>query len=301
MKFSSIIESISTAMKKNILLLLSALFCLIVITSYSTGTANTGGINCTGSYGSQDNCTGSNCHAANTGDVNLNLIIRDLHGDTVKSPFRYFPGAYYDVIIYGNVSPVSSSYPKFGFQFSASSDNSNGGTFTPTTGLFQFVVGSAKIVEPITPLNTTAGNKFQSTIYYQAPSGGSPNPGKWKLYVTLLAANYDNSPFNDKAQNTSVEYSPIPLSVGSIDEKVSVTLFPNPVKDQLTVKLEDADAGEYTMGIFNTQGQILKKSELAVSGSVYSTTVSAVEWPAGVYTLELMKDGKRRVTSFVKQ
>lgn len=284
-------------MKKNLFLLLLSFFCLTIITSYSTGAANTGGLNCTGSYVSPDNCAGSGCHSANTGDVNINLFLIGALGDTVKN-FRYVPGAHYNIVLGGSV--FGGTFPKYSFQFSGQSEHLNGGTFTMSTGLHQTVVGSAKIVEPTNPFMTGTNNSFQSTILYQAPGGGTQNPGKWTLFATVLVANDDNSPSNDKANNIQVTYSPIPVSVGSIDEKVSVTLFPNPVRDRLTLKLEDADAGEYTMGIFNTQGQILKKQQFTVSSSVFSTSVSAAEWPAGTYTLELMKDGKRRITRFVK-
>ena len=286
-------------MKRSLLLIAAAGFFYLSLSSYSLGPGITSpGYNCTGSYGSQNTCDGSNCHGGNSQDVVVDLTIRDMFGNTVSGS-QYFPGATYQIKVSGFAS--NGSFSKYSYQFSASSAyGPTGGSFIPTSDLHTAVVGSAIIVEPNQPLNTyDANNSYADSFLWKAPT--TTAWGQWTLYATVLEANDDGTRYGDKANNYQRTLSPVPLSVASISEQTIINVYPNPVKDQATLKFENAQPGDYQVVVYNTQGQILYQHGEHLNAADFQTAINTSSWASGNYYMEILNEGKRRVLPMIKQ
>ncbi len=281
-------------MKKPLLLTLLA-GSFIALCSYSGGTAISGGGNCTGSYGSQNSCTGSNCHAGNTTDAVVDIILEDMYGNVVTGA-RYFPNVYYKVKIKGYIT--NGTFPSYSYQFSASSQTgTNVGTFVPTSGLHTTTVGTAFIVEPDNEMPTSgAANQYADSFLWRSPSAGA---GQWTLFATVLGANGDNGPQNDKANNYQRSFNPVPASVSELDAAIRTQVYPNPLKDRLHISLADAPAGNYQFTVFNMLGKVMYRQEHSVNNSL-ELNIPVTNWAAGGYYLEIGFEGRKRTLQVLK-
>lgn len=291
-------------MKKTLLVLLSAVFVYMAFSSNSGGTALVSDENRTGSTGGITHCSDTlvGCHvgpggqASNSLDVNVNITLRDMFGDTVAGNV-YYPNALYDVIIWGNI--YSGSYPEFGFQFAATSEfGLHGGTFTPKGGIHSTVVGNTEIIEQNQPLSTTGFNNFHVSFQWRAPGPGN---GNWRLFATVLGANGDGQRFGDIANNEMRILKPVVLSVDDFEKDVRVNLYPVPAKEKLNLKMESKESGQYTFTIYDLQGKILDKSKETIVPGAHHRSFNINNFPAGSYFMEILKDGKRKIISFQKQ
>lgn len=75
-----------------------------------------------------------------------------------------------------------------------------------------------------------------------------------------------------------------------LTEKIAV--FPNPVEDYTIIQLENPDGKEYEIRLSNLNGQVIKYATTADD----SYKLNVQEIPAGIYMLEVIRDGKRKVT-----
>ncbi len=238
-------------MKKYILLTTFTAFTYLIATSHRAGTGHIASRNCTGSYGSQNSCDGGSCHAPNSFDVVVDIELTDPYGNKVTDG-RYYPGGYYKVKLHGYIT--NGTYPFWGYQFSASSEYRDGGTtFQQSSTTFPVTVGMATIMETIERL-PTANNSFADSFFWQAPG---PGAGSWTVYATVLGANGDDTRNGDKGGNYQRTLTPIPLSVTGINTGIAVNVFPNPAREQVTIKLMYPD-GIYQVSLLNSTGQMLQ-------------------------------------------
>jgi len=285
-------------MKKYVLLLSAGFITYLSITGYTIGPANFAHINCTGSYGSQASCDGSNCHNANDANVVLDITVKDLFGNTVNNG-RYMANAQYKVIVSGHKS--SGTYPKFSYSFSAASEFGTGGNYTQY-GLAKntTVVGQAVIAEPMNPASTTGvggANNFADSLLWQAPP---PGKGKWKLFATALLANDDATRTGDAANHYERTLSPTPTSVTGVEATADVKIIPNPVRNQCNIEIKSTP-DNYDMIIYNSAGQLFYKGNVQVTSDPLKHAVDASSWSTGIYYLEIMnKNKEKKLLSFVK-
>jgi hypothetical protein len=288
-------------MKRILLLSLSVTLFSLLISSYSNGIGNVGHENRTGAQGSQDNCAGSGCHDANTSDVNINIALKDVNGNLVTNN-KYLPSAYYTVEITGNI--FNGYFPKFGLQFAAATQNgSNAGTLIPGTGLTTAVVGSMILMEQAAPISTVgASNNYQTSFIWQAPASSPTSPaGPITLYATVLGANDDGTRANDKANNEQRVLTPVPASVGAIDEAIETKIYPNPAREALTFSITNAAEGDYQFVVYNAQGQMMLRFNKHLTSASFSEAINVSEWAAGTYYLEILQGERRRVVPITKQ
>ena len=86
----------------------------------------------------------------------------------------------------------------------------------------------------------------------------------------------------------------IPASVATMTNIANVAIYPNPVSDELTVKVDNDSYN--TITITNTLGQQMMKQEF--SGT--QTKVNVKTLPSGVYYITLRGDSGIKVQQFVK-
>jgi|GEM_PF-3184328 len=101
----------------------------------------------------------------------------------------------------------------------------------------------------------------------------------------------------DKSGATN--YSPV-VKVSNGKEQMTVAIYPNPVKEKLTMLLQNAD-GAYTIKVSTMEGRtMLVQNGSTVSGNIISINTASL--PAGVYMVETMDSkGNRSVEKMVKQ
>ncbi len=85
-----------------------------------------------------------------------------------------------------------------------------------------------------------------------------------------------------------------------IDSKL--TLFPNPVKDQMNILVENDLFGEVMIEIFNQQGQLLYQKMMMISeGHIRLNTSELNLMGVGVYYLSVNHKGQRNIIEFTKK
>ncbi|MFK8055965.1 MAG: CotH kinase family protein [Saprospiraceae bacterium] len=67
--------------------------------------------------------------------------------------------------------------------------------------------------------------------------------------------------------------------------KTQVTVFPNPVRDVLTIELEEALTANTTLRVFNGLGQVVQEQQLAIGDT--RTTMSVYSLTTGMYVIQL--------------
>ena len=287
-------------MKRIITFSACAAFCYILLTGYSSGIAEGPKfLNLTGAGGSTNNCAGSGCHDANSGLLDLSIVLTDLGtGDTVKNG-RYFPNGIYGVKLYGKLNITTTNFPKFGFQFtSARANGTFGGDYIMTPGLKANPTGGFEIVEPYIPLNATGFNRFEKTVYWRAPGFGA---GNVTLFATLLAANDDGFAVGDYANNVQKTFSENPTSVGGFAEDVEMSVYPNPAKNHLSFIMNNADPGRYFVIVYSASGQVMESRVLEIDSKQFRVSFDAAAWSSGNYFLQISRDDKRKIISFVRE
>ncbi|MCB0481241.1 MAG: T9SS type A sorting domain-containing protein [Flavobacteriales bacterium] len=81
-----------------------------------------------------------------------------------------------------------------------------------------------------------------------------------------------------------------PLSVSSITDKYSVSVYPNPSNGSFSLNMKNVDAGNYSLEIKNVVGQSVYSKSVDVSG-VYSENIELNNVEAGVYFLTISNNG----------
>ncbi|MBS1777011.1 MAG: T9SS type A sorting domain-containing protein [Bacteroidetes bacterium] len=288
-------------MKRSVIVVLVCAFIYIVGSSYSNGAAQYANLNCTGSYGSPNSCGGSGCHdTSNDANVVVNITVKDLATGNVINNSTIVPNAFYRIIVSGY--KTGAYLPKASYQFTATSEFSfNGGTFTTVTNQHSTTVGQAIIVEPNSPINTTATgtlNAYTDSFYWQAPAQLSW--GRVTMYATALVANGNFLPSGDYSNNYQRMFTPIPAGINDLNENTSISLYPNPVKDFVVLNLNHATHGDYVFSIRNSVGQEVYQATQQLVENNFISKINTENWTPGLYCLTVFKGNGRRSVPILK-
>ena len=91
------------------------------------------------------------------------------------------------------------------------------------------------------------------------------------------------------------------MSVNEEENVESLSVYPNPVSDQLQISLENKWQGELNIQVVNALGQTVRSTSFEKNETHFSQQMSVAELPVGVYRL-LVSDGEEMmVQAFVKQ
>jgi uncharacterized repeat protein (TIGR01451 family) len=130
------------------------------------------------------------------------------------------------------------------------------------------------------------------TVYADNGFGLCECIGKVCMIVTVKEGGY----FNGTTCPTRIR-SNAPgtgSSTGSTSQSLKMTVFPNPVSNNLTVifdkKVSDTEGSSSQLEIYNLQGQLVKTQ--ALGGSLDETKVSMQQLQTGTYILSLRQNGQ---------
>jgi predicted CxxxxCH...CXXCH cytochrome family protein len=292
-------------MKKKILLF-TALTGMLTVTllSNNLGPAKTSLIdgNRTGAVGS-GTCAASGCHSTGSTLGTFAKIIDKNTGWNVTTGFGYVEGHTYTVTLNG----VHSFKTNFGFQACVLYDADQKPSTKPiaTNALTQVMPTKATggtdtiwVVEHKQKMTGLGGN-FNVDFDWPAPAVGA-NKGAVKFWGIVNAVNANTAA--DTGDHVSGTFTKVLANVTSVDDvaaNTNVTVYPNPLKDNLNIKLENPASGKYTITAFDMSGRKMMTEEFTYNSSVpFSYNTSS--WAPGFYHVQLAKDGMTHTTSLIK-
>ncbi|PHN06391.1 T9SS type A sorting domain-containing protein [Flavilitoribacter nigricans] len=161
------------------------------------------------------------------------------------------------------------------------------------------------------PVTIPAGSFLRSEAVYDNTSANPHNPNDPPLPVSVGEATTDEMmlvtftwlfyDFGDEQLSLEPEvpvngYSCNAISTDTNDpaEWQSLTLSPNPAREQIRIELENEWNGLLELSVRNTFGQLLKSRSLEKSGTRASWNLQLDGLPPGVYLLQLT-NGKKKI------
>lgn len=82
----------------------------------------------------------------------------------------------------------------------------------------------------------------------------------------------------------SIHFSKVMVLTYQSKTSLSTSIYPNPVADQLFVKINDGIPSDFSLKLFNAAGQLLLEKEIQQS---IETDIDIKAWPIGLYYLEI--------------
>ncbi len=281
-------------MKKFYSLLFLAIPVWVFLTSSDDNAAGKAGN--TGSPGEQT-CSTTGCHSTFPSNSQSGSITISAPGMT---DWQYVPGETYTI----SVTVAEQGRGLFGLGFEAlTSNNNNAGTLTPGAGthiLTRLVQGVNRI--NITHLNDAglSPNSHTFTFTWTAPS---ENIGPITFYTAGNAANNNNTASGDHIYNTSQVVTPAStIGLNELSNRVDISVYPNPVVDQLRVDYSTKKEGRVQVVLYDTMGRkvmTLADQNLPAGDHNIAADVSALS--RGQYILHAMINGEVLNTALVQK
>jgi hypothetical protein len=140
--------------------------------------------------------------------------------------------------------------------------------------------------------------------------------GSFSNFNTLIQqSQFEDQRYFDSINNKSVYYAKIIFDNNTIDyaweidsirdisgivniETNQLAVYPNPVKDEVTVDLTLIAGSKADIEIYNLSGQLVFRENHAAAQSTHRINTAAL--PAGIYTLSALADGKIYRSRIVK-
>lgn len=152
---------------------------------------------------------------------------------------------------------------------------------------------------PLTLNSIVTGDQGNATIQWCSDPCGisstgsslqvTANPGE-HVFAIIREGNCQNSDFTTFTLPVGIEQPAV--------DAVSYELFPNPAQDLVTLSWEKELNTPDEIRVFNLQGQLLKEYRPSI-GTSFSLPLGSIE--AGLYLVEIQKDGQSQVVRFVKE
>lgn len=249
-------------------LLFSSLLMLGGIATYITMSSNSGGkmgVSTTG-------CGGGGCHGAASTNTTITLLSTPLMTN------GYTPGTVYTMTL--GITNMAKS--KSGFDLSVT-----GGTLGGNQSGTMLMGTELHHTSPMTAVSGISGTQFTWT----APTTASAD-----FRIAVNAVNGDNGTSGDEwAMKTVTFNKAIPAGINDI-EKTSVTIYPNPASDYITIKTTSEIK---TVKAVSLTGSLINLTASKVSNDEYRIETKTLA--TGAYML-LMNDGSKTIHSkFIKQ
>ncbi|RYE21769.1 MAG: T9SS type A sorting domain-containing protein [Sphingobacteriales bacterium] len=278
-------------MKKTLLLTFASALVYLSLVSYSDGPNDGGAGNRTGGPGSTGTCAQAGCHSAASANTMVTVTLKDeVTGEEIMDG-KYIPLRTYNV----DLMVHNNSLSHIGFQAEVVDAAGNSiGVLSAGPGQHTGTAAGKKIVEHSAPISG-----MLTTFKWTSPAAGA---GKVTFHVMGNAVNNDGNSTGDAPSNPfSESFDENNTSVASVNKSISLKAGPNPVVDQLTLKLDNATKGEYIINAFGVNGAKLYETKVQINSTQYETTLQTDKWAAGIYYVQIIKDGMKHVITVVKQ
>lgn len=102
------------------------------------------------------------------------------------------------------------------------------------------------------------------------------------IYKTLVGPNGSISPGDQQPRELSTEFI-------TLNPSVSASVFPNPVSDVFSIKIEDFQSNNFTYQLSDLYGKIVANNSL----DYYVTEISLNDLSKGIYFLRIVKNNKQ--------
>ncbi len=227
-------------------------------------------------------CAKSGCHTGNA-VVNIpGLITSNI------PPGGYVPGTTYTITATCSQSGIS----KWGFEISPQDNSGNLLGQLVITNATQTKIVNTKYVTHKTAGSSGSGSKTWS-FDWVAPAAGT---GDVTFYGTFNYANNNGSDSGDHIKTSSLvipEYTGATGIAAATAHEKYVEVFPNPVRDQISIRYVTASSGKVTIGLYDKTGKKVKVllDEMREPGRHQETMLLQGIAP-GVYGIEVIT-GKR--------
>ncbi|NDC43426.1 MAG: T9SS C-terminal target domain-containing protein, partial [Chitinophagia bacterium] len=130
------------------------------------------------------------------------------------------------------------------------------------------------------------------------PAAGS---GTVTVFGVINSVNGDGTNSTaDKWNSASASFTEISTAgVAQVNRAISLVAYPNPVKNNLNIKVTDAKAGNYRVALFSLNGQmVINATAEAIDGMLQ---IDMSQLANGMYALTVEKDGVTAQHTIVKQ
>lgn len=289
-------------MKQKILLFTAFASFLYVTLSSKTngpGTAPTS-INCTGGPGSTQTCSSTSCHAGASGATTGLLELRKKSAGSSSTPVTTYQNdtTYIVTLTCTNSSTIMT---KFGFQMEAvdSASSSSVGTFSGLpTNVHSVTVAGKVLIEHSAPLSKSIPTGTVS-FDWKAPSTGY---GTVKMCGIVNSSNNGGDAFGDvPSSNLAVSYKNAAASVGTIEQNINITAYPNPFIHSLNLKMEHVPTGVYAINAFDMHGKKIVEQQVNLNSGTTDLAIRTDNWALGYYIIQVTKDGYSEMIPVVKR
>ncbi|RYD54783.1 MAG: T9SS type A sorting domain-containing protein [Sphingobacteriales bacterium] len=278
--------------KKFLLFTLFAGFSTTALMSYSSGPAsspNNAG-NRTGSPGAQGTCASSGCHNADAAATTGAITVKMKGGTSMEN--KYMPGKTYVITITGS----HATFSRFGYQIVAlNGSNANIGTFANPSNSSKISLNT--IVEHAAALPKNSSGNFEASVEWTAPATSS---GPVTFYGIINAVNANGQSSGDAVSNRIDKVLADGTNVADVNSQMTVTTYPNPATNKVAVKIENAGTGTYTINAFDLAGKKMMERTVVNNSNTLLETIEIEKWAAGLYHVQIMKDGVKHVTPIMK-
>jgi hypothetical protein len=151
---------------------------------------------------------------------------------------------------------------------------------------FATYVGKAQTVTPMVYSNQGA---------YNVAAGGS---------ISWTVGEPVSETYTTSSNQTTMGFHQPELGVATLIKEqgnnVEVLVYPNPVRDALTVSFKDLDNGVYKMEMFDDLGKLVYKTETEIKEDSKLVTVNMSQYAAGNYYLRVANSNLNKTVKVTK-
>lgn len=243
----------------------------------------------TGAHG-ELTCGKAGCHSGNNGANNINTGIGILSITSGQNLADYTPGETYNI----TVALEESGVERFGFSLTALDENNNkAGTLIVTdqqrTQIFQGAqqfIGREYMTYRMVGTNPYEPGKGLWTFQWKAPD---QPVGKITFYAAGVSANNDATDKGDLVYTQSLTSDGQSLSTNVLHQNdFDFTVFPNPVKDDMQVRLSHPVDEPLSFLLYDMEGKIistLPDRNISADGTILSFALNGLH--KGVYMFKM--------------
>jgi hypothetical protein len=136
-------------------------------------------------------------------------------------------------------------------------------------------------------MRSTDGINF-TEISTQAAKGNSQQFSTYRFFDTDLNSGITYYQLIEYDMDGSIQKSPITYVNARPKNAYSISSFPNPTSDQLSLTYKSDLGGKYTVKIFNQTGQVLSTDVIAASLGDNKINLSLAALPSDIYHIQLI-------------
>jgi hypothetical protein len=121
---------------------------------------------------------------------------------------------------------------------------------------------------------------------------GSGGSAAYSVGQVVYTAN--NSPSGTVSQGVQQAYEIFLIGINETELNNSLSVFPNPIVDNLTLQISDYNNEKLSYQLFDLQGKLLSKGQIIAQ----QTQIKTASLPSATYFIEVLNQENKQVQSF---